>query len=370
MGRNSTKSCSEIDPIAFVPNADMYELDKAPYLWNVDSVAIGERTTISGWCLPHGGRLGNTEIVINGHSFDPVRSSPRGIFAELYPWHPNAALAGFTLSVSHDVFDVRRFDEISISCVERSSRGEEAGYTLDLLIKDLEYKIPPSDVAARIGVENIFHYAMFGRAIFRGFEKTLRKNCKKSFSDFPAVIDWGCGSARIARHVIGALKSNSKFLGFDIDTVAIAWANENVGPYFRVSSARPPLDQATASVDLVYAYSVFTHLAAENLASWLDEMARILKPGGIGMFTVLSDRAMIALLPGLPRHTLETWRATGIFDSLKNAQLDAINVPSDYYRNVWLTRDYIRKIFSAHFEIIDFVGSFHFYQDLVVVRRL
>jgi hypothetical protein len=41
----------------------------------------------------------------------------------------------------------------------------------------------------------------------------------------------------------------------------------------------------------------------------------------------------------------------------------------DYYRKVWVKRYYIEKVFKGLFEIVDFIGSFHFYQDLVVVRR-
>jgi SAM-dependent methyltransferase len=367
--RSLIKLPVEIDPIAFVPNADIYDLDRAPYLWNVDNIVVGTQTNIWGWCLPHGGRLDNTQIVINGRSFNPVRTSPKGAYAELYPWHPNAALAAFTLQISHQVFDIRNVPEISLSCLAKADCGEDAGYTLDLLIADLDFVMPPQDVAARIGAADLLHYVMFGRAIYRGFDKALQKKFGKSFSEFSSIVDWGCGSARVARHVTKALKRTANFVGFDIDAVAIEWANKNVGPYFRLCKTNPPLEQATATVDVVYSYSVLTHLAAETLAIWVEEMARILKPGGIGLFTVLSDRAMIALQSGLARPALEAWRSTGIFDSMSNLDIKALDVPVDYYRNVWLTRDYINKIFGERFEIVDFIGSFHFYQDLVIVRR-
>jgi SAM-dependent methyltransferase len=367
--RNLNNRPLEIDPIAFVPNADIYDLDRAPYLWNVDGIVIDKHTNIWGWCFPHGGRLDNTQIVINGRPFNPVRASPKGAYAELYPWHPNAALAAFTLQISHQVFDIRKAPEISISCLAKADRGEDAGYTLDLLIADLDFVMPPHDVAARIGATDLLHYVMFGRAIYRGFDKALQKNFGKSFSEFSTIVDWGCGSGRVARHVAKALKNNATLVGFDIDAVAIEWANGNIGPYFRLCKTSPPLEQATATVDLVYAYSVLTHLAAQTLATWVEEMARILKPGGIGLFTVLSDRAMIALQSGLERSALEAWRSIGIFDSMSNSGINTLDVPGDYYRNVWLTRDYISKIFGERFEIVDFIGSFHFYQDLVVVRR-
>jgi len=369
MTRRGERYLSQADLLAFVPNSDLYDLDEVPYLWNVDSVLISERTNISGWCLPHGGRVDNTQIVVNGRSFDPTRSSPKGLFAELYPWHPNSALASFTLEIPHETLDIRKLAEISMACWPKSGPPEARGYSLDLLVEDLKFKLPPADVGTRIGVTDLIPYVMFGRSIFRGFDKAIVKNFGKSFAEFSTIVDWGCGSGRVARHVAASLEKHSKLIGFDIDAAAVKWANINVGPYFKMCKAKPPLDQPTASVDLVYAYSVFTHLPADVLMIWVKEMARILKPGGVGLFTILSDRAMIALQCGLPRTALEVWNGCGIFDSMKNTDLNAIQ-SDDYYRNVWVKRHYIERVFKGLFEIVDFIGSFHFYQDLVVVRRL
>jgi SAM-dependent methyltransferase len=256
-----------------------------------------------------------------------------------------------------------------MACLPKSGQVDSGSYTLDLVVEDLKFKLPPSDIGARIGVTNLIHYMMFGRSIFHGFEKALMKNFGKSFTAFSTIVDWGCGSARVARHVLASLEQRSKLIGFDIDGAAVEWANMNVGPYFKACKVSPPLDQATGSVDLVYAYSVFTHLAAHDLTISVKETARILKPAGVGLFTVLSDRAMIALQCGLSRLDLEAWRECGIFDSMKNTDLDAIQA-DDYYRNVWVRRYYIERVFKGLFEIVDFIGSFHFYQDLVVVRRL
>lgn len=359
-----------IDPIVFVPNSDLYEVTEAPFLWNVNSVLLSEnKTTIAGWSLPHWGWVENTHIVVNGRPFVPERLAPSGVYAELYPWHPNAALSAFTIDISHSEHDIRKEREITIESRAILNPLKERGYTLDLLLSDLSFAGPPPDVAARIGAENLLHYVMFGRAIFRGFEKALKKNFKKTFADFPTILDWGCGSARVARHVVADLGANSTLVGFDIDSFAVEWANVNVGPHFKACGAKPPLDQPTNSVDLIYAYSVFSHLAEDNMTIWLAELARVLKPGGVGLFTVLSDNAMIALHAGMPRATLEAWREQGIYDSAQNNQLESIGVSGDYYRNVWLTRSFIEKKLGDEFELVDFIGCFHFYQDLVVVRR-
>ncbi len=359
------------DPIAYLPNFDLYEVTSTPELWNVNSVTLGEEAaTLEGWSLPHGGLLGNSEILLNGVAFEPSRHPPKGLYAELYPWRPNAAYAGWTLQAPYALCDLRSAREVSIASRAKLGQSDaEPGYTLDFLVDDLDFAIPPADIAARIGVADRLQFVMYGRSIYRGLEKALQRNFGKGFVDFGSVLDWGCGSGRVARHVAPALRSDATFLGFDIDALAVDWANANVGPYFRCCDAAPPLDLASNAVDLVYAYSVFTHLSAANLTIWLKELARVLKPGALALFTVLSDRAMISLQHGLPREALDAWRSIGIRDLLGNDQLESIGVSSDYYRNVWLTKPYIERALCESFEMVDYIGCFHFYQDLVIARK-
>ena len=49
----------------------------------------------------------------------------------------------------------------------------------------------------------------------------------------------------------------------------------------------PPLDVADDTYDLVYAFSVFTHLT-DSWSAWLLELHRVLKPGGLFVVTILS----------------------------------------------------------------------------------
>jgi SAM-dependent methyltransferase len=339
-------------------------------MYNVNNVAcLEDKSVFVGWCLPHDGLLDNTEIVINGVPFEPTRDGAEGVYAERYPWHPNAAYAAFRVEVPHSVLDIRAQGEVSIFCRSKLYPSKASGYTLDFLVKDLAFEVPPPEVAARIGVSDRMQYVMYGRGIYRGFERALQKNFGTSFASYSKILDWGCGSARIARHILPTLSPAASLIGFDIDEYAVDWSNKNVGRSFHVCKTEPPLDLAAASADVAYAYSVFTHLAADNMSAWADEMARVLKPGGIGLFTVLSENAMIALMPGIARHFLEDWQKTGIYDSVQNSQLETIGVSGDYYRNVWFKRHYLEKVFGRHFDIVDYIGTFHFYQDLIVLRR-
>jgi ubiquinone/menaquinone biosynthesis C-methylase UbiE len=314
------------------------------------------------------GRLDNTDLIVNERRHPLGLSQPAAIYNELYPWYPNASFASFNLVIPHALQDLRTQHELVVQPVSRAT-GETSTHPLELLLDDLNFEMPPAEVAARIGATNRSDYTILGRSIYRAFERALQKNFNNSFSGYKTILDWGCGSGRVARHVVTDLDPGQRFRGFDIDAFAVEWANGRFGGHFHQCSTAPPLAVDTGSIDLVYAYSVLTHLADRDMKAWLAEMARVIQKDGVFLFTVLSDVAMVSLFPVTDRNLLSDWSRRGIFDSLANAQLDTIDVARDYYRNVWLKRDYIKKSLGATFEVVDFIPGFHFYQSLVVARR-
>lgn len=125
----------------------------------------------------------------------------------------------------------------------------------------------------------------------------LAAEANSPLSKARAVLDWGCGCGRIARHMPALTKA--QLIGRDIDAHNIAWARANLPGDFAGCDLKPPLDLANASVDVVYAMSVLTHLLADTQAAWLQELARVLRPGGIAMLTFHDARH--PHLAGLPQ---------------------------------------------------------------------
>jgi SAM-dependent methyltransferase len=95
------------------------------------------------------------------------------------------------------------------------------------------------------------------------------------------VLDFGCGSARVLRH-FAPRAGESEFYGCDIDEPTIGWNKANLSPPFQflVNELAPPLALVDGSLDLIWAMSVFTHMA-ESWSAWLLELHRLLAPGGI-----------------------------------------------------------------------------------------
>jgi SAM-dependent methyltransferase len=104
------------------------------------------------------------------------------------------------------------------------------------------------------------------------------------FEQIEAMLDFGCGCGRVLRHWQGL--SGARVVGSDYNPELVRWCRENL-PFAEVDANgdRPPLARADAEFDLIYAFSVFTHLTEPAQHSWMEELRRVMMPGGLLLFT-------------------------------------------------------------------------------------
>lgn len=96
-----------------------------------------------------------------------------------------------------------------------------------------------------------------------------------------AVLDFGCGWGRIIRFFLKDIEPE-KLLGIDHSEEVIR-ASENTNRWCRFMLIEPnaPTSLPEESFDLIYLYSVFSHLPEEMHWAWLKEFHRLLRPGGM-----------------------------------------------------------------------------------------
>jgi len=179
------------------------------------------------------------------------------------------------------------------------------------------------------------------------------------------LLDWGCGSGRSSM-ILAAHLSNLEVHGADIDGEAIRWCNENLAAgRYTVIEPEPPMPFEDESFDVVLGYSVFTHLQAKHQRMWLEELRRIVRPGGHCFVSVHGDFAADLAL----RERSDAFLETGFTDSQLDPILDGV-APEGYYRAVFQTREYTQREWSR---IIDVVGYkerwMSNFQDLVILRK-
>jgi SAM-dependent methyltransferase len=100
------------------------------------------------------------------------------------------------------------------------------------------------------------------------------------------ILDWGCGPARVIRHLPGIIPG-AVLYGTDSNKKSIAWCSGSFSDiWFHANNLMPGLVYESDMFDLIYGISIFTHLSEEGHQAWLKELVRILKPGGILFLTL------------------------------------------------------------------------------------
>ncbi len=99
------------------------------------------------------------------------------------------------------------------------------------------------------------------------------------------VMDFGIGWGRVARLFLNDVRLDH-IHGIDVDPEFIELTRELFhSNNFHVCNPFPPSPIQAESMDLVTAYSVFSHLSEDACLNWVAEFARILRPGGYFAFT-------------------------------------------------------------------------------------
>jgi SAM-dependent methyltransferase len=207
-----------------------------------------------------------------------------------------------------------------------------------------EIPLPPLELANRVGcldsaADPLQWYQDLGAQIRDGILAAAPSGWAL---DGKRVLDFGCGAGRTLRHFL-TYADKAEFWGCDIDEPSIAWIRQHLSPPLHVFSnaPAPPLGVADGSFDLVYAVSVFTHLA-DSWAEWLVELHRVLVPDGLLLVTFIGEGAIAWV-------TDEPWVDERIgMHVISYAQSWDLGGPMVVHSPWW-----IRAHFQRAFEIVD-----------------
>lgn len=257
------------------------------------------------------------------------------------------------------------------------------GYRRLGFVRDLLPALPDSQTQAAFVGRSDDAALRDGFNIYRTFKSLAAKHGRPLLAD-SRVLDFGCGWGRILRLFLRDVAPGNLY-GVDVMPLALElcrktnpWAN------FSPVSVLPPSDLPADTFDLVYLYSVFSHLSEGAHDKWLTEFSRVLKPGGLLMastrpreYIVSCDesrkrghgvhsaamRAFIGKEEWLARYDRGDFCHSAVGDgggSLSETFFGETCIPEAYVRRRWTDR----------FEFREYVRHGpRLHQDIIVVQK-
>jgi SAM-dependent methyltransferase len=162
------------------------------------------------------------------------------------------------------------------------------------MLVDLEQALIPPEDLIMDGSSSTASYLSVGADMLKVFREQLplRPDMR--------VLELGSAAGRISRQFVNILSGAGEFVGVEIMPKPVEWCQREIGgrfPNFRFihadiyNSLYNPQGRIKASayvfplpdeqVDLVLLTSVFTHMLRQDIARYLLEIRRVLRPGGL-----------------------------------------------------------------------------------------
>lgn len=259
-----------------------------------------------------------------------------------------------------DVLGRQVTDRLS-SIEQRLSENEiEIAQLRDMLYCNGMPVPPPKHLQMRVAGIFVTDFVLGGA---RGVQ--LLKGVFGQHGDFAKVRrlwDFGCGCGRVSTH-FALQHPDLQVVGSDIDPEPIAWLGKTKRPNtnYYVNDSMPPCP-FDGDFDFVYSISVFTHLPEDMQFAWLEEVARQCAPGAIALLTKQGEH----FYKSLPMELLSKVKENGFYYHL-GAETDGL---PEFYRSAYHTDDYIHRVWSKYFDILDIIPrGYDGHQDIVVCRK-
>jgi SAM-dependent methyltransferase len=153
--------------------------------------------------------------------------------------------------------------------------------------------IPPLDLRILVAASpDIGWFLESGRRGADSIRASLERNGLELTRVAP-ILDFGCGCGRVTRHWAG---SGVEVHGCDLNPKLVRWCRRRlVFATFARNGLAPPLDYRDGQFGLVHALSVFTHLPEALQEAWMQELRRVLRPGGHLLLTTHGEHYLSEL---------------------------------------------------------------------------
>jgi 2-polyprenyl-3-methyl-5-hydroxy-6-metoxy-1,4-benzoquinol methylase len=253
----------------------------------------------------------------------------------------------------------------------------------------------PQQIYLITGLEDATWFLNTGKASAQIIRDVLHNN-GLDIEDFDSILDFGCGLGRIMRHWHTLEKADLH--GSDYNPDLVAWCKDNLTfAEFRVNGLEDKLEYENEKFDFIYAWSVFTHLTESLHFHWIEELLRVLRPGGHLLITTHGKTYLQHYWESYRRHLLGTNQGDYLQhlidthgeeflqqhnplsqeqrEQFRNGQLVVLgeDVAGSNQCNAFHTEHYVYKTLARDLTVVDFIpggaGDTSSHQDLYLSRK-
>jgi predicted SAM-dependent methyltransferase len=148
--------------------------------------------------------------------------------------------------------------------------------------------------------------------------------------------------------------------------------------HFDLNNIYPPTLYKSSTFDLIYAYSVFSHLSEKCQKAWLEEFHRILRPEGVLIVTTRQKKSIPALYNQLYEPSDQLELPVVIDKALKDYAEGkfvyfgiegAFGFEEDFFGEAFIPEAYVRKEWSNLFKISNFIKTSNIDQNIIVAQK-
>jgi SAM-dependent methyltransferase len=341
--------------------------------WLIDAITVSEqRATVQGWALPDpdapAGQAASSRFLVNEVAPIAVQYPiPRPDVQQVLWRRANATESGYEL-VANAVFPN---GVMKLTCRDTAAKGpEQARQNWYVPDPALHTDLPDPDRRFRvIANRDPQGFLLWGATDAFRIRDAYEAVTDKKWADLGAVLDWGVGCGRVARHLAPAL--GNRFFGCDIDADNVRLCRDHLPGNYAESKLQPRLPYESNSFDAIYGVSVFTHLRAQWEQAWLEELHRVLRPGGTMLVTVHGRTTVdfASLKPDDYQRLVDRIEDEGLVVTSSNNQLDGFVEHPEEYVNVFHSERRIQENWGRWFKDIRQLRGLIFTHDLVVATK-
>lgn len=205
-------------------------------------------------------------------------------------------------------------------------------------------------------------------AAFYGDVVETFRDAGNAFDPDTRILDFGCGWGRITRFFLREVPLRNLH-GVDVDPDFIRVCRETFGSdQFVECDSGPPLEYPDERFDIIFAFSVFSHLSESISLRWMREFARLIRPGGLLAFTTRNE-AFLSLCESLGKSGTPLSQHHRVLANLFDDWEDARNRlrrgeflhvgasggglrDASFYGESFIPRSYVERAYGEWFEIV------------------